>query len=117
MAEEIEGSEESPAAKVKCYKPDDGGKWKPTDVHKGMACKDLSVVMHPMDDDEEVGHGDEPAAEADDKPAPPAKPKALSLAALPPLPIGRTRAEAEAEMEATAKRLVMASLEAYYGAV
>lgn len=59
VAEEIEGTEDDPAAKVKCYKCADDGKWRPGAKCMGHKCAALSLVPHPLDDEDE-----EPKAKA-----------------------------------------------------
>ena len=107
VPEEVEGSEDDPAAKVKVYKQGDDGKHRPTERVMGRKVSALSKIPHEMEGDmaEEEGEAEKPAP----------KPKAMTtLAALPPLPACRTRAEAEEEYIGEVARKAMDSL---YGVI
>ncbi len=85
VPEEVEGTEEEPAAKVKLYRADEAGKYRPTATCKGMRCKELSRVPHPLDD--------EPDGDPDD-------PKKAALErAIATLSRGRYRTLAEVEYD------------------
>jgi HK97 family phage prohead protease len=87
VAEDVEGTEDDPAAKVKCYKAVDGedGKFRPTERCMGHKCRDLTKVPHPLDAD---GDGDEDGDR-------------LKAVVLPP---HRTLAQVEADLIARASQ-------------
>lgn len=80
-------SEDTPGAKVRCYKQRDDGEWAATKRHMGHPVKDLSRIDHEMD-----GAIDEPEEEGKQAPAPVAK---AAPPEPPELPAYRTLASIE----------------------
>lgn len=80
-------SEDTPGAKVRCYKQRDDGKWAATKRLMGHPVKDLSRIDHEMD-----GAIDEPEEEGKQAPAPVVKAAPLEL---PELPAHRSLASIE----------------------
>lgn len=69
VPDEVEGTEDEPAARVRCYKAaeDREGKWKATEKCRGLMCRELSRIPHPLDETDDEPK-EKPAAKGYDYP-------------------------------------------------